>query len=156
MNATIEIKNNQAIVKAPYNAAMVDEIKNIPNRKWDGITKAWIVPAEFAGKAQEIIDRYFGEAVEKEIIRLRITGGNTYKRTYPHGVSIDGYDLITPWGNISRDCAAFKVLDCKGGFTRGDARHAFDVEYEVTLEIRKGARIERTGRASYQGSFEVL
>lgn len=148
-------------VKSPYNASLVEEIKSLPNRKWDGIQKVWIVPQSSEVRAREIVRKYFqieGEKseVEYETINLIVWADNTYKRSYPHGVTIDGCDVVNmSYGSLIRSSNAFEILESKGGFVKGDSSHAYEVRYEIKVRVRKGAKIEAYGRCG-KGDFEIV
>lgn len=159
-------------MKTPYNAELINEIKAIPGKKpvfVDGKFDCWSVPVEAEESLREIVRKYFlieGEKAEYEILHLKVCGESSASRNYQGGVEIDGYDIInTMNGQIREKSPAFEVLKVvSGGFVKGDgfvnlkrqSSHAFAVEYIVEVKARKGAKIERTGRASHWGSFEVL
>lgn len=170
--AKIITQGDRIIAKTPYNAELVSEIKAIPGKKpvfVDGKFDSWSVPAEAEQSLREIVRKYFlieGEKAEYEILRLKVCGESSASRSYQGGVEVDGYDLInTMNGQIREKSPAFEVLKVvSGGFVKGDgfvnlkrqSSHAFAVEYVVEIKVRKGAKIERTGRASHWGSFEIL
>ena len=169
--AKIIIQGDRIIAKTPYNAELVSEIKAIPGKRpvfVDGKFDSWSVPAEAEQSLREIVRKYFlieGEKAEYEILRLKVCGESSASRSYQGGVEVDGYDLInTMNGRLREKSPAFEILKSSGGFVKGDgfvnlkrqSSHAFAVEYVVEIKVRKGAKIERTGRASHWGSFEVL
>lgn len=162
MKARIMASGNTVIIRTPYNKSFVADIKAIPGRRWNRRKRVWTVPAEAEAQAREIARRYFaveGEGksqVEWVIIEAIVKGGNTYKRTYPGGVTIDGYDVITPWGGLGRDCSAFQILSKSGGYVSGDGNHAHDVEYRITVRCRKNSRWESFSSSHHRGGFEIL
>ncbi len=157
----INTLNGEVAIKSPYNASLVEEIKSLPNRRWNGVQKAWIVPMKFESQAREIVRKYFqidGEEaqIEYETIEMVVWTDNTYKRSYPHGVTVDGCDVINmQYGSLVRSSKQFEILESKGGFTSGDSNHAFSVRYEIKVRVRKGAKIEAYGRCG-KGSFEIV
>jgi hypothetical protein len=159
--ATIINNGSESIIKSPYNASLVSDIKALPGRKWNSDNKAWSVPGRFDAQVREIVRRYFqieGEqsAVEYEEVRLVVCADNTSKRSYPHGVTIDGCDVVNmTYGSLVQKSNAFEILESKGGFLRGDSRHAFEVRYEIKVKVRKDAKIETYGRCG-SGSFEIV
>lgn len=162
MTKALLIENNGEIaIKTPYNASLVEEIKSLPNRRWNGVQKAWIVPASREQEVREIVRKYFmieGEesTVEHEVLDLVVWADNTYKRSYPHGVTVDGCDIVNmAYGSLVRSSNAFEILESKGGFVKGDSSHAYEVCYEIKLKVRKGAVIEGYGRCG-KGSFEIV
>jgi len=166
-------EGSRIIVKtSAFNADFVAEIKRIDGKRpvlVNGKFDAWSLPVELEQEVREIARRYFqieGEEskVEYEILRLRVTGESSSSRNYQGGVSIDGHDLIDTMRGGMRTSPNFEILSSQGGFTHGDgyinlkrtSSHAFSVEYIVEVKVRKGAKIEATGRASHWGSFEIL
>lgn len=146
------------LVNTPYNQRFVDELKEaVPytHRKWDRANKIWDVAEEYAEVAQALISKYFGTK-EVEIVTAKIWGGNSHKQTYRGGVTIDGSDLITPWGALSAKCDAFEIVESVGGYTKGDGRHAHDVEYTITVKCRKGAEWEAYGRGGHTGDYQII
>lgn len=129
-------------MRSPYNASLVSEIKALPGRKWDGTNKVWSVPSRLRGEVEAIVRQYFqieGEAstVEYETVRVVVRAKSSYKRSYLGNVTVDGHDIVNSlYGNVRRNDDAFEVLEEKGGFTRGDSHHAFEVEYALVLKAR--------------------
>lgn len=152
MQAEITAKGSRVIIKTPYNTALISEIKCIPGRQWDAAAKCWTVPASEEGNAREIVRKYFqiageGSIVQFETKRLRIRIAASRKRTYVGHVEIDGQDLVwTDTGTLRMEGPGWKVLEATGGFASGDARHAYEAEWKVTIQVRKGAKIETSGR----------
>lgn len=152
MQAEITTKGTMIAVKAPYNTALIDEIKCLPGRQWDAASKCWLVPVEQEGNVREIVRKYFqvageGSIVQHETKRLRIVVTASRRRTYTGRIEIDGEDLV--WidsGTLRHEGASWKVLESSGGFEYGDARHAYRASWELTINVRKGARIEAVGR----------
>lgn len=78
-NMRNEIQKNKTgiTLKTEYNQGFVAELKeSIPpsERKWDSYHKVWGVSAEYADKATEIYNRYFGDTdaqIEKEIEQIK-------------------------------------------------------------------------------------
>jgi hypothetical protein len=153
---------NRIAIKSPYNATLVAELKLIPGRQWDADKKVWTVPADQEGNARETVRKFFqiaGEAsiVQMETVTLRVRAGATAKRTYLGGVGIDGVDLVNMGtGSLRMQGPGWEVLEATGGYLKGDARHAYRVEYVATLKLRKGATVEAYGRATVHGAVEVL
>lgn len=164
----IEIIKNQPFyaISSPYNRSFVDALKAaIPyeGRKWDRDAKTWNITPEYLEKAKEVVRQFFeieGEEnhIEYEIVEAIVKAGNTSKRTYPAGVTIDGVNIINPlYGNLNRKSPTFEILESSGGFTRGDNAHAFDVEYQIKVKVRKGAGWDcynRCGR--HIGDYKIL
>lgn len=161
MKALLIENNGEIAIKTPYNASLIEEIKSLPNRRWNQVQKAWIVPASRESEVREIVRKYFtieGEesAVEYEVLDLVVWADNTYKRSYPHGVTVDGCDIVNmAYGSLVRSSNAFEILESKGGFVKGDSSHAYEVRYEIKIRVRKGAKIEAYGRCG-KGSFEIV
>lgn len=156
------------VIVAPYNTSLIADIKEIPGRRYNGELKAWSVPAEHEDKARAVVRKYFqieGEesAVEYQIVKVRVSAKVSAKRSYAGGVQVDGYDIIDlMYGNVRSRCDGFEVLEQSGGFVYGDGGihhghgHAFKVEYDLTLKVRKGAIFHTTGHADYWGDFEFI
>ena len=164
--AKIVAASTRIFVESPYNTELVSDIKEIPGRKWHPVEKCWSVPAEAEQSIRKVVRKYFlieGEKAEYEILRLRVTGKSSAKRSYCGSVEIDGHEIVSSmYGNL-RTSPNFEILKQEGGFVYGDGYinprkggHAFAVEYVVEIKVRKGAKIEATGHADYWGSFEVL
>ena len=60
-NARIEEVGNDLHLHTPYNAAFVNDVKNIPGRRWDSDHKAWIVPSKHYDKALSITQKHFSD-----------------------------------------------------------------------------------------------
>ncbi|MDG1478231.1 MAG: exodeoxyribonuclease VII large subunit [Myxococcota bacterium] len=61
-------------VRFGYDAGLVDEIKRLPQRRWDGAERCWFVPAEYAGELLEILsDRGF--EIDDAVLALATRGG---------------------------------------------------------------------------------
>lgn len=161
-NATLTKINDQIIIKSPYNASLVEEIKQVQGRRWNGTEKAWTVPADQEAVVREIVQKFFaieGEqsTVEYSTVHVIVRAKASSKRSYLGGVIIDGHDIINMnFGSVRRNDDAFEVISEKGGFVRGDARHAWEVEYDLVLKCRKGATFQTTGRADHWGDFEFI
>src|SRR5258708_3162515 len=151
---------NVVIINTPYNASLVADIKTLPGRRYNAELKAWSVPVQHEEQVREIVRKYFqieGEesSVKYSIVRVIVTAKASSKRTYLGGVTVDGHDIINMmYGSVRYNDDTFEVLQEKGGFTRGDANHAWEVEYDLTLKTRKGAIFQTTGHADYWGNFE--
>lgn len=152
MQAEITTKDQRVHIKTPFNTSLISEIKNLPGRQWDAAAKCWTVPLSEEGNAREIVRKYFqiageGSIVQYETKRLRVVVAASRKRTYVGHVEIDGQDLVwTDTGTLRMEGPGWKVLEAVGGFTSGDARHAYEAEWTLTIEVRKGAKIETSGR----------
>lgn len=82
---------------------------------------------------------------KKELV-IKVWGSNTYKRTYFNSVSVDGVNMIAPWGgagNSYRDVEVVEVVS--GGYTRGDGSHAWEAEYTLRIRCPKG-QVKTVGR----------
>lgn len=82
----------------------------------------------------------------KELV-IKVWGSNTYKRTYFNSVSINGVNLIAPWGaagNSYRDVEVLEVVS--GGYTCGDGRHAWEAEYTLRVRCPENAQVKVVGR----------
>lgn len=154
MQAEFISQGAMVAVKTPYNTSLIDEIKLLPGRRWDAANKCWLVPVAEEGNAREIVRKYYqikgeGSIVQMETKRLRIVVEASARRTYVGRVEIDGQELV--WSNsgslrMEGPEGAWKVLEATGGYISGDARHAYKAEYTLTLSLRKGAKIETSGR----------
>jgi hypothetical protein len=81
----------------------------------------------------------------KELV-IKVWGSNTYKRTYFNTVSVDGVNMITPWGAAGNSWKNVIVLAVEGGYTRGDSSHAWEAEYTLRIRCLDDAKIEARGR----------
>ncbi len=160
---------DQLIIRSPYNAGLVEEVKGIPGRRWNPDIKVWSVPIGSEVQAREIVRQFFqieGEPsyIEYETVRVRVTGKTSSTRYYCGGVTIDGRDVFSPTHGYldTRKNDEFEILEQKGGFVSGDGYikrgkgHAFAVEYELLLRVRKNAEWKTTGRAEYWGTYEII
>jgi hypothetical protein len=160
--AIITNQGHEVFVKSPYNASLVSDIKALQGRRWDGGNKVWAVPARLESEVREIVRRYFqieGEesTIEYETVRVHVEVKSSSKRSYIGNVTVDGHDIVSGlYGNVRRNDDAFEVIEEKGGFTRGDSRHAFEVSYDLVLKVRKGAIFQSTGHADYWGRFSFI
>jgi hypothetical protein len=89
---------------------------------------------------------------------IKVWGSNTSKRTYFNSVSVDGVNMIAPWGaagNSYRDVEVLKVIS--GDYTRGDGNHAWEAEYTLCIRCADNAKIEKTGRQLNGSSgYEII
>jgi hypothetical protein len=160
--ATIIENGTDVIVKSPYNASLVSDIKALPGRKWNPDEKAWSVSGKFSKEIRAIVAKYFeiegGQStIEYETVRVRVTAKSSSKRSYCGNVAIDGHDIVNSlYGNVRRNDDSFEIIEERGGFTYGDSRHAFGVEYELVLKVRKGAEFKNTGHADYWGTHSFM
>ncbi len=84
--------------------------------------------------------------VTKELV-IKVWGSNTYKRTYFNSVSVNGYNLIAPWGAPAQSSERFEVVEVvSGGYIRGDGDHAWEAEYVMRIRCAEGSPIKTTGR----------
>jgi exodeoxyribonuclease VII large subunit len=61
-------------VRFGYDADLVEEIKRLPQRRWDGGSRCWLVPAEYAGELLEILDGRDFE-IDESVRDLAARGG---------------------------------------------------------------------------------
>jgi hypothetical protein len=59
----IEATHGRLVVRTPYNADAITELKKINGRKYDPATKAWSFPAEFKRAIWEVLKSYFPGSV---------------------------------------------------------------------------------------------
>ena len=79
-------------------------------------------------------------------LKIKVWGSNTSKRTYFNTVSVDGVNLISPWGTAGNSYRNVEVLEAKGGYTRGDGNHAWEAEYTIRVRCPQDAQIKVVGR----------
>jgi hypothetical protein len=91
------------IIRSPYHAALVTEIKRIPGRKYNGDLKVWSVPPKYEEYARAVVRKYFPIEDEQNIeieglpelvagplavLRIEFIGENYYaykkQATIPH------------------------------------------------------------------------
>lgn len=160
--AKITKVGNVVVISSPYNAILVSEIKELPDRKYNPDLKAWSVPVQHEEQVRQIVRKYFGIEGEENTVEYRnvhviVRAKASSKRTYLGGVTVDGHDIINMnYGSVRRNDDSFEVVQEKGGFVRGDASHAWEVEYDLILKVRKGAYFQTTGRADHWGDFEFV
>lgn len=160
--AKITKVGNVVVISTPYNASLVTEIKELPGRRYNSDLKAWSVPVQHEDRVREIVRKYFqieGEesTIERVTVKVIVRVKASSKRSYCGGVTIDGHDIVNmAYGSVRYNDDTFEILQEKGGFIVGDARHAYTAEYELTLRVRKGAVFASTGHADYWGHFEFV
>lgn len=93
----------------------------------------------------------------KEIV-IKVWGSNTYKRSYFNSVTLNGWNLIAPWGAPARTCEKFEVVEVvSGGYTRGDGNHAWEAEYTLRIRCEEGSKLAKSGRQINGSSgYEVI
>lgn len=93
----------------------------------------------------------------KELV-IKVWGSNTYKRTYFNTVSVDGVNMIAPWGAAGNSYRNVEVLEVvSGGYTSGDGNHAWEAEYTLRIRCADDAKIEKRGRQINGSSgFSIL
>ncbi|HEY9702579.1 MAG TPA: hypothetical protein V6C58_09045 [Allocoleopsis sp.] len=141
----IVIKDDKIYITSPYNGEFVTALKEQiiwKQRKWDGESKSWVVDnnPENLEIINNLLAEYYVESTEW--VTKRITGkvSATAKRTYLNNVFIDGCALYNLGYGQLRDGATFEVIRVdQDEFTRGDSRHAFDKEFDITVKCRKNA-----------------
>ena len=160
---------DRLLIQFPYNPGLIEEIREIPDRRWNGSIKAWSVPIGNEQQVRDVIRPYYqieGEPsyIEYETIRVRVTGKTSARRTYCGGVTIDGRDVFSPTHGYldMRENDIYEIQEHRGGFVHGDGHikrgqgHAFEVMYDLVLKVRKDATWETTGRAEYWGTYEFF
>lgn len=162
--AKITKRASQIIIKTPYNADLVDEIRGIPGRAWDPKNKVWFAPAASEQQVREMIRPFFQiedepSYVNLKVIRVHVSGSCNGHRC--GGVMIDGHDLFNPSSGYldMQSNNDFEILDYSGGFVGEVVRSPqkmFAVEYVLKLRIRAGASFTVTGHGDYAGSYEIL
>jgi len=62
----IQKSDKYFIISFAYRPNLVDAVKLLPGKRWDGVNKCWLVPLEYESSVQEFATRYgfkFGKAV---------------------------------------------------------------------------------------------
>lgn len=78
---------------------------------------------------------------------IKVWGSNTSKRTYFNTVSVDGVNMISPWGAPGNSYRGVEVVSVvSGGYTRGDGNHAWEAEYTLRIRCADNAQIKVVGR----------
>ncbi len=162
----LRYKNNAPYIalRADYNVACVQALRESGLwNEWDGIKKIRKFLASDEQAVRAIVRQFMpiegeNDVVERETLTLRVVAGNSAKRSYRGGVTIDGQDVVNMlYGSLNRNASTFCVKEViSEKWLNGDPRHAFDVEYVVKVELRKGATIETYGNANHYGVCEVL
>lgn len=146
----------QLLIHTPYNACLVEEIRDIPGRRYDASLRAWSVPSGSEQQAREIVRKYFvieGETGYDpyETITAKVVG------RYPCSVEVDGIEVFSSRSGLldMRPNGAYEIISYTGGLTYAE-RHTrysdFGVDYTLTLKVRKGAKWTTTGN----GDFEIV
>lgn len=151
--ASLEVKGDLLIIRAPYHPDLVREIQGILGRRWNGAKRYWTVHKAFEEQVREMIRPFFqieGELnyVKLTTLRARIIGKSS--RWYRDGVTIDEQNVFNPSSGYldMRPNNMFEILDYSGGFiTRGSA---FEVEYTVLIRLREQAQWQAFGDSSYE------
>lgn len=96
-------------------------------------------------------------------LTIKVSGSNTYKRTYFNSVVCRvpseryGANLITPWGAAGRSYKGVEIEELSGGYDRGDGNHAWEASYMLRVRCPENAVIEIIGRQINGSSdFEIL
>lgn len=93
----------------------------------------------------------------KELV-IKVWGSNSYKRTYFTSVSVDGVNMIAPWGapgNSHRNVEVVEVIS--GGYTRGDGNHAWEAEYTLRIRCADDTQVKKVGRQINGSSgFQII
>ncbi len=151
------------LIHTPYNSHLVDEIRGIPGRRWNPDLQAWSVPVESEQQVRDLVRQFYqieGEPcyVEYEIIRVKVTGEGSAKRTHTSSVTVDGREIFNPYSGYldMRANGSFEILEHVGGFVKGDGYvrhgrgHAFAVAYTLKMRVRKEAEWETRGSGTYE------
>jgi hypothetical protein len=79
-----------------------------------------------------------------ETVKMLVSFSQNKRRAYKKGVLIDGSDIFNVhYGNLIKYSANFDILEETGGFVSGGEHSPyFEVKYEITVQVRKGALIE--------------
>jgi hypothetical protein len=160
--ATITKVAGQVIVRTPWNESLVQEIRNIPGRRWNSQVRAWFVPAGSEHQVRELVRQYFqieGEYLPDtpyENVLVRVTGNASDKYSHIGGVRIDGVDILSFVGGYldTRPNGAFEILEYKSTCTETEA--FYQIEYELLLRIRRNAAWSVTGRGDFKGNYVFI
>lgn len=160
--ARLKKVGDKLLIRTPYNAVLVEQIRGIPGRAWDATNKQWVVPIGSEKQVRDLIRQFFeieGEDSDLyQIVKVTITGKASSSRRYIGGVTIDEQNIFDPMSGYldMRPNGVFEILDYDGGFTKGDSLDAFEVAYQLTIKVRRNAVWAITGQGEYQGHYEFV
>lgn len=160
--ARLQRVGEKLLIQTPYNAVLVEQLRGIPGRMWDKVNHKWVVPAGSEKQVRALIRQFFeieGETSDLyQIIKVKVTGCASVSRSRLGYVTIDGEELFSPMHGYldMRPNGVFEILEYKGGFSKGDSLSAFEIEYVLTVKVRRNARWATHGRDEYQGTYEFI
>lgn len=90
------LKDDHLVLDFPYDAAQVNEIKQIPGSKWDKVAKVWRVPVSSLAEAREFAARHSFD-IDNDVLRLTIN-----RKKPARGVYLDSGDihLVFPYERV--------------------------------------------------------
>jgi len=151
-------KGSELHVYTPYHRLLVEQIRGIPGRRWDGT--CWIVPVRAEEQTRELVRQFYqieGEPCYVPFVVLRVHI-RSEKKGYACGqVSVDDCELFLPesgYLNMQEE-DGFVILDYAGGFTdeyksARSRKNGFVIDYTLKIKVRDGAKWVTSGAASYE------
>ena len=151
----ISISGNNLVVKTPYDAGFVAELKTrVPatDRKFDGGRKAWLVTPAHGKTVQNLIQQYFGQLVllpqatsqavtETRVLEVRYIGSvkerpggdpsafawvnGQWAAIFTEAVLRAWFEGVTLGGPAPADQTLYGVLGIKRGATADDVKRQF-------------------------------
>jgi hypothetical protein len=156
--AQLSKSGDNLVIATPYNPRLVEEIRGIPGRRFDGIKKMWWVHVSFEPQIREIVRKFFqieGESsyVEQVTLRVHVTCQFSGNGRYNGSVSIDGQDIFNPTSGYldMRPNPVFEIVDHAGGFVeKKSSSDPYRIDYTLKLKVLKDAGWRVSGSATYE------
>lgn len=150
--ATVKSTGEQvSYLTFPYQEQIVDRFHDddLKGVTWKKERSAWRVPAAYKEAVYAIVRRFYaidGEEsqVEWKVVKMHIKFHQDKRHSNRKAILIDGCDVLNPdHGNTIKYSSEFDILEERGGFTHGEEYNSyFDVEYDLTIQVRKNAIIK--------------
>lgn len=155
--AQLSKSGDNLVIATPYNPRLVEEIRGIPGRRFDGIKRTWIVHTSFESQIRDIVRKFFqieGEPSYVELVTIRVKITCQFGNSRRNGsVSIDGQDIFNPMSGYLdlRPNPVFEIVDHAGGFVdKKSSSDPYSIDYTLKLKVLKDAEWCVSAPATYE------
>jgi hypothetical protein len=131
-------KDGEIIVKTPYNAEFVADLKaTTSSRKWDGANKTWIVKKDERSAVEKLIQKHFGVSGTESRTKTLIIRAKKEIFEYCKSISVSGIPIARATGRDSgaRVCDGVTLLEGHIGSGGSVKNWKTEVDADSVLKI---------------------
>lgn len=158
--AVLKKVKDKILLRSPYHPGLVDAIRGIPGRRWNG--EVWSFPAASEQQVREIVREFYQIEGEPCYVQFQIVRARIRARRYGT-VRIDGHDIVSATSGYldMQPNTLFEILDYAGGFTEpyrraSDRVGGFEVDYTLRIRMREDAKWSIHVYGGGEASYEIL